>query len=197
MNMYRLMLAGLLIPTLLMIPYSIISFYTDFANKNPDPLQVTVEFRGKSYDAVEGKRAFEQYQCMGCHTIVGNGAYFAPDLTRVYKRFGENDDALAGFILTGTPAKGMPPMTGRGMGDEDAYHVVAFLKYTDRLDTNGWPGEGSWDRDGSPDAAQANKLIGADIWQIILGILLFNLMVFAVILNYERGKEEAERLEHG
>lgn len=91
MNNNRLILIGLLIPAILMIPFSIISFYTDFANRNPDPLSVTVDFGQNAYNAVEGKKAFEQYQCMGCHTIVGNGAYFAPDMTTVYKRIGEND----------------------------------------------------------------------------------------------------------
>ncbi|HTN66313.1 MAG TPA: c-type cytochrome, partial [Burkholderiaceae bacterium] len=41
-----------------------------------------------SYNAVEGKRVFQSYNCMGCHTIVGNGAYFGPDLTKVYERAG-------------------------------------------------------------------------------------------------------------
>ncbi|MFA7437424.1 c-type cytochrome [Castellaniella sp.] len=35
-------------------------------------------------DAVAGKRVFQAYNCMGCHTIVGNGAYFGPDLTKIY-----------------------------------------------------------------------------------------------------------------
>lgn len=34
--------------------------------------------------AVYGKRVFQAYNCMGCHTIVGNGAYFGPDLTKAY-----------------------------------------------------------------------------------------------------------------
>ncbi|MER1968174.1 c-type cytochrome [Castellaniella sp. GW247-6E4] len=38
--------------------------------------------------AVYGKRVFQAYNCMGCHTIVGNGAYFGPDLTKVYAHTG-------------------------------------------------------------------------------------------------------------
>lgn len=38
--------------------------------------------------AVDGKRVFQAYNCMGCHTIVGNGAYFAPDLTKLYAAVG-------------------------------------------------------------------------------------------------------------
>lgn len=189
MNNLRLILIGLLVPSLLMIPYTVLSFYTDFANKNPDPSQVTTSFSGKSYNAVEGKKAFEQYQCMGCHTIVGNGGYFAPDLTLVNKRIGENDAALANFILAGAPAKGMPPMSARGMSEEDAYRVVAFLKYAEKIDTNGWPNSGSWDREGGLDSASPERLLPGNMWQAVLGIVFFNLLVFAIILAYERGKE--------
>ncbi|NJD52581.1 MAG: c-type cytochrome [Candidatus Methanoperedens sp.] len=188
MNNNRLILIGLLIPALLMIPFSIISFYTDFANRNPDPLAVTVNFNQNTYNAVEGKKAFEQYQCMGCHTIVGNGAYFAPDMTTVYKRMGENDAALSSFILAGAPAKGMQPMRDRGMKEDDAYRITAFLKYTDMLDTNGWPGDGSWERDGNPDSTSAKKLDFFGIWQVVSGIVFINVLIFAIILAYENKK---------
>lgn len=192
MNNLKLIIIGLLVPSILMIPYSVFTFYTDFANKNPDPSQVAVSFKNKSYDAIEGKKAFEQYQCMDCHAIVGNGGYFAPDLTNVYKRIGGNDAALANFMLSGVPAKGMPPMKERGMGEEDAYRVVAFLKYANLLDTNGWPNNGSWDRDGSMDGVSASRLYPRNMWQPVMGIIFFNLMIFAIIIAYERGKEAKE-----
>lgn len=188
MNNNQLIFIGLLIPVILMIPFSIISFYTDFANRNPDPLAVTVNFNQNTYNAVEGKKAFEQYQCMGCHTIVGNGAYFAPDMTTVYKRMGENDAALSSFILAGAPAKGMQPMRDRGMKEDDAYRITAFLKYTDMLDTNGWPGDGSWERDGNPDSTSAKKLDFFGIWQVVSGIVFINVLIFAIILAYENKK---------
>lgn len=40
------------------------------------------------HDAVAGKRVFQAYNCMGCHTIVGNGGYFGPDLTKLYGQVG-------------------------------------------------------------------------------------------------------------
>lgn len=42
----------------------------------------------RDFDAVAGKRVFQAYNCMGCHTIVGNGAYFGPDLTKLYGQVG-------------------------------------------------------------------------------------------------------------
>ena len=46
------------------------------------------DFSYKGYSADEGKRVFQAYNCMGCHTIVGNGAYFGPDLTNIYEDTG-------------------------------------------------------------------------------------------------------------
>src|SRR5512143_2060764 len=41
-----------------------------------------------SDEVVAGKHAFERYNCNDCHTILGFGAYYAPDLTRAYTRIG-------------------------------------------------------------------------------------------------------------
>ena len=55
MSNNRLILIGFLIPAILMIPFSIISFYTDFANRNPDPLSVTVDFGQNAMQLKERK----------------------------------------------------------------------------------------------------------------------------------------------
>ena len=49
---------------------------------------VPSDFAYGEHGAVDGKRVFQAYNCMGCHTIVGNGAYFAPDLTKLYDAVG-------------------------------------------------------------------------------------------------------------
>lgn len=49
---------------------------------------VPSDFAYGEHGAVDGKRVFQGYNCMGCHTIVGNGAYFAPDLTKLYDAVG-------------------------------------------------------------------------------------------------------------
>src|SRR3990170_5630162 len=43
-----------------------------------------------SDNVVKGKRTFEKYNCNDCHTILGFGAYYAPDLTKVVQRIGED-----------------------------------------------------------------------------------------------------------
>ncbi len=57
-----------------------------FLDSRGQALPVKVSYG--NFDAVQGKRIFQAYNCMGCHTIVGNGAYFGPDLTKLYGKVG-------------------------------------------------------------------------------------------------------------
>lgn len=41
-----------------------------------------------SESVIRGKHLFDRSNCMGCHTILGEGAYYAPELTRAYVRRG-------------------------------------------------------------------------------------------------------------
>ena len=38
---------------------------------------------------IRGKELWESNNCMGCHTILGEGGYYAPELTKVIERRGE------------------------------------------------------------------------------------------------------------
>ena len=75
-----LFLLGLM--ALIFIALSVFSFLPSRGQATPD----TVSFG--PYQANDGKRVFQAYNCMGCHTMVGNGAYLGPDLTEVYKHAG-------------------------------------------------------------------------------------------------------------
>lgn len=48
----------------------------------------TAQIHFNDISALKGKQVFQSYNCMDCHTIVGNGAYFAPDLTKIYDSSG-------------------------------------------------------------------------------------------------------------
>ena len=45
-------------------------------------------------EVVRGKHLWDRKNCMGCHTILGEGAYYAPELTRVVERRGKEWIAL-------------------------------------------------------------------------------------------------------
>ena len=89
-----------------------------------------------------GKRLWEKNDCIGCHTLLGEGAYFAPELGNVYKRFGNNTDAIMGFIKS-RPKDGVPgrrSMPQFNFTDEELAAIAAFLKYVSEVKTaNDWP----------------------------------------------------------
>jgi mono/diheme cytochrome c family protein len=72
----------LAILAVIFVALSIFSFLESRHQVTPD----TVSFG--PYRAADGKRVFQAYNCMGCHTMVGNGAYLGPDLTREYAHAG-------------------------------------------------------------------------------------------------------------
>jgi nitric oxide reductase subunit C len=42
-----------------------------------------------SAEVIEGKRLWQHYDCNDCHTILGIGGYYAPDVTKSYSIRGE------------------------------------------------------------------------------------------------------------
>lgn len=95
--------------------------------------------RGAITPAVaHGKQLWEINDCVGCHTLLGEGAYFAPELGNVYKRRGP--DFIKGWIKsqpTGTPARRQMPHFN--FSDQDLDDLVAFFKYVSEINTNNWP----------------------------------------------------------
>lgn len=85
-----------------------------------------------------GKRVWEENNCVGCHTILGEGAYFAPELGNVYKRRGpEFIKAWIKAQPTGTPGRRQMPQFN--LTEEELDALVEFLRYASEIDTNGWP----------------------------------------------------------
>lgn len=87
---------------------------------------------------VRGKRLWEANNCMGCHTIFGEGAYYAPELTKVIERRG---DGYVKAVLT-TKAPWSPrgrKMVAYGFSDEQAADLIAFLTWCGKVDLNGFP----------------------------------------------------------
>ncbi|MBI5236149.1 MAG: cytochrome c [Deltaproteobacteria bacterium] len=86
-----------------------------------------------------GKEVWERHACIDCHTLLGEGAYYAPELGNVMTRRGE------GYVRTvlettaregwGTTRK-MPKFDLSG---EDIESLVEFFKWMGKIDTNNWP----------------------------------------------------------
>ncbi len=87
---------------------------------------------------VRGKHLWETRNCIGCHTLLGEGAYFAPELGNVYKRRGpEFIKAWIQSQPTGTPGRRQMPQFN--FTNEQLDDLVEFLKWTNGINTEKWP----------------------------------------------------------
>lgn len=88
-----------------------------------------------------GKKVWEDNNCIGCHTLLGEGAYYAPELGNVYTRFNNSKEGIIAFIKS-RPVEGIPgrrSMPQFNLSDEELDAVAEFLKYSSEIDTNNWP----------------------------------------------------------
>ena len=87
---------------------------------------------------VRGKHIWEANNCIGCHTLLGEGAYFAPELGNVYTRRGpEFIKAWIKAQPTGIP--GRRQMPNFHLNDQQLDDMVEFLKWTNGINTEKWP----------------------------------------------------------
>lgn len=114
---------------------------------------------GRTYDDTEaealiaqGKLVIQSRACMDCHTFFGNGAYYAPDLTKAWldpawehiwmpmTGAHSREDAMVEFLMHPdkypTWTRRMPDLK---LSEAEAQAVVAYLKWTASVDTNGFP----------------------------------------------------------
>lgn len=85
-----------------------------------------------------GKDLWDKNNCMGCHTIMGEGAYYAPELTKVIERRGE---AFVKAVIKDPQAMypGQRKMQQYNFKDSEIDDLVAFFKWVGQMDLNGFP----------------------------------------------------------
>ena len=87
-----------------------------------------------------GKDLWEQNNCMGCHTLFGEGAYYAPELTKVYERRGEafiRQMLIDPQVMYPSERK----MQKYHFTEQERDALVAFLKWAGTVDLNGFPAD--------------------------------------------------------
>jgi nitric oxide reductase subunit C len=95
---------------------------------------------------VSGKRAFQRHNCNDCHTILGFGAYYAPDLTRAYARLGEDGVRRrleAPEVVFADSYRKMPQQHLTVVEIDD---LIAFLRWVSRIENHDWPPQDSPNR---------------------------------------------------
>jgi nitric oxide reductase subunit C len=121
-------LGGTLVTFLIFIGLTIYSFGKPQDQSNSENITEAV---------VRGKTLWEENNCMGCHTILGEGAYYAPELTKVIERRG------AGYIkaVLMTPVAWEPngrKMVAYGFTEQEALDLIEFFDWIDDVDLNGF-----------------------------------------------------------
>lgn len=88
-----------------------------------------------------GKDVWHKNNCINCHTIFGEGAYYAPDLTKIAQQRGAT--YLRAFLKD--PSKFYDEqrhrrlMPQQDLSDADIDGLIAFLDWVSKVDNQGWP----------------------------------------------------------
>ncbi len=101
---------------------------------------------GLTDSVVAGKHLWEKHACINCHTILGEGAYFAPELGNVMTRWGVADDPEAAFdALKGwmdampSGIEGRRQMPQFNLSDQEYREIADFLLWTNKIRAQDWP----------------------------------------------------------
>jgi nitric oxide reductase subunit C len=90
-----------------------------------------------------GKRIWEKHACFDCHTLWGEGARFAPELGKVWEKYGGDADATAAlkvwFQAQPTLVPDRHQMPQFKLSDAELDDIIGFLRWTSSVNTQGWP----------------------------------------------------------
>lgn len=99
-----------------------------------------------THSVAAGKKVWEDKACINCHTLMGEGAYFAPELVNVMTRWDVQDDPEGAFdVLKGwmesqpTGIEGRRQMPQFNLSDEEIRNLADFFLWINTIDTQDWP----------------------------------------------------------
>lgn len=105
-----------------------------------------IDVEGLNESVAAGKHIWERHACINCHTILGEGAYFAPEVGNVMVRWGVQDDPEAATETLKNWMQAMPTgiegrrqMPSFPLTDEEYRNLADFLIWTSKINTQGWP----------------------------------------------------------
>lgn len=88
-----------------------------------------------------GKDVWHEKNCINCHTLLGEGAYYAPDLTKIAQQRGEA--YLRAFLRDPSQFYSEEVhrrvMPNPNLSEQEITEVIAFLGWVANIDNQGWP----------------------------------------------------------
>lgn len=92
-------------------------------------------------EVTHGKDVWHKYNCINCHTLFGEGAYYAPDLTKIAKHRGEA--YLHAYMRDPSKfydeQKHRRLMPQQNLQEDEIRDLVTFLGWVSEVDNQGWP----------------------------------------------------------
>lgn len=89
----------------------------------------------------KGKEVWHKYNCINCHTLFGEGAYYAPDLTKIAQHRGEA--YLKAYMKDPSQfydeKKHRRLMPRQNLSEAEIADLVRFLEWVSKVDNQGWP----------------------------------------------------------
>jgi nitric oxide reductase subunit C len=90
-----------------------------------------------SAEVIAGKKVWQKYNCNDCHTILGFGSYYGPDMTKVYWRRGA--EGIKAVIRTPEKFTTWRKMPRLPLTDTELSQLVSFLQWASYIETQDWP----------------------------------------------------------
>lgn len=88
-----------------------------------------------------GQDVWHKYNCINCHTLFGEGAYYAPDLTKITQHRGEQ--YLQAYMRDPSQfydeQRHRRLMPKQDLTDDEIKNLIAFLDWVSKVDNQGWP----------------------------------------------------------
>ncbi|MGY0559856.1 MULTISPECIES: c-type cytochrome [unclassified Luteimonas] len=92
-------------------------------------------------EVTHGKDVWHKYNCINCHTLFGEGAYYAPDLTKIAQHRGEA--YLKAYMRDPSQfydeQRHRRLMPTQDLSEVEIANLVKFLDWVSKVDNQGWP----------------------------------------------------------
>lgn len=92
-------------------------------------------------DVTHGKDVWHKYNCINCHTLFGEGAYYAPDLTKITQHRGEA--YLQAYMRDPSQfydeQRHRRLMPKQDLSETEITNLIKFLDWVSKVDNQGWP----------------------------------------------------------
>lgn len=95
---------------------------------------------------IRGKHVWEKHACINCHTLMGEGAYYAPELVTVWERYGGKEDpegareALKSWMRSQPSGiEGRRQMPQFNLSEQELDDLASFLQWSNSIKAQNWP----------------------------------------------------------